>query len=71
MAAARKCDRCGNFFMPDITNNGNRNNFLRLTTYLTTGTTSGSDIHRLDLCNECFNSLEEWISRGEMKGEAE
>ena len=71
MAAARKCDRCGNFFMPDITNSGHRNNFIRLNTYCTTGSTTGSDIHTLDLCNECFESLEKWISNGEMKGETE
>lgn len=65
MAAARKCDRCGKLFMPDISINGHRHNFVRLNTYYVAGALAGSDIHKIDLCNECNQSLEEWIAREE------
>lgn len=61
MAVARKCDRCGKFFMPDISNGGHKQTFVRLNTYYTTGAAAGDNIHTVDLCNECNQSIEEWM----------
>lgn len=63
MATARKCDRCGKYFTPDISNGGHRQTFVRLNTYYTTGAAAGDNIHTVDLCDECNQSLEEWIAQ--------
>lgn len=58
MANAKRCDRCGKFYMNDdskITIGGLYVDYISLIS------TGGSVIDRHDLCNDCVEHLLEWL----------
>lgn len=61
MALARKCDRCGNFYNPNIsrTNKGEFNALKLINRYLTDDFYS---IRIYDLCSDCLDSFIKWLN---------
>lgn len=60
MSKALKCDRCGNFYIPDDSHQ-NRNRLKFFNCDYDTGTCSNSKY--FDLCPRCADLLESWLDR--------
>ena len=64
MAMARKCDRCGDYYMPDallMKNAGGRVNAIRLMDLKYEDGMLDQQRKLYDLCPSCLYSLKQWL----------
>lgn len=62
MARALKCDRCGNFYIPDNSQQNWNRNRLKFFIYDYDGQSVANSKY-FDLCPRCADLLESWLDR--------
>lgn len=69
MAKARRCDRCGKFFMPEDFIKHFENDMTGY--YLTNSIYHPSESNVYDLCIDCYSELKNWMEskKNENKGD--
>lgn len=58
MANAKRCDRCGKFYMNDDSRFKSRGIYVD---YISLISKNGSVIDKYDLCNNCLEHLVKWL----------
>ena len=63
MSEAKRCDRCGKYYTPNLTDFSYEDEWWRYSLY--------KDCHpypeeKIDLCSDCRQKLYEWLKEGEL-----
>ena len=63
---ARKCDRCGKFFLPYMLDcNSRASEFYQIIEKVESIDCGGRGINKYDLCKDCRGSFKEWLRSSE------
>lgn len=63
---ARKCDRCGKFFLPYMLDyNSRASEFYQIIEKVESIDCGGREINKYDLCKDCCKSFKEWLRSSE------